>query len=254
MEENRSFWQRLWRRFRLSLVDEASLNEIWHTRISLMAFIIYATLMFVLTIVLISLLIVYTPVRNMLPGYSESIRRQLVEESLRIDSLGTDMEVQRQYLNMLRGVMAGEATTDTIQTLDSVQIIMREQLLEAKSQITEDFKAQYEEKERDNLQLFDVHETAPTVTFFAPVKGKNVTSVLDGTVIAIEREWQLTYTVMVQHSTYVSIYRHLTNVFKPLGTHVEAGENIGLVDKAENLQFELWQKGKSINPHDVIAY
>ena len=72
--------------------------------------------------------------------------------------------------------------------------------------------------------------------------------------IAVEQEWNLTYTMIVQHSTYLSIYRHLTKTFKPVGTHVEAGESIGIVTKEEDLDFELWQNGKSINPNDVIAY
>lgn len=122
-------------------------------------------LLFLLSLVLFSLVILYTPIRNYLPGYSENIRQQLVEESARVDSLGTSLELQRQYLNVIKQVMAGEVQSDTVQSLDSMQIIMREQLLEAKSEATAEFIAQYEAKEKDYLQLFDIANTTPTVSF-----------------------------------------------------------------------------------------
>ena len=81
-EDRKTFWQKLRFKYRLSLVDEDSLTESWHTKMSLMRFIVYFILIFLGLIALFSVLILYTPLRNTLPGYSESIRRQLVEESI----------------------------------------------------------------------------------------------------------------------------------------------------------------------------
>ena len=243
-EDRKTFWQKLRFKYRLSLVDEDSLTESWHTKMSLMRFIVYFILIFLGLIALFSVLILYTPLRKTLPGYSESIRRQLVEESIKVDSLGTDLEIQRQYLEVLRGVLAGETSKDTIQTLDSMQIILREQLLEAKSEITEDFLRQYEQKEKDYLQLFDVQQTTPVVSFFPPQTGQTVTAVLDGVIIVVDREIDNTYTLVLQHSTYVTIYKNVSKSFKAVGAHVQAGEAIGLIDKGAELSFELWQNGK----------
>lgn len=232
--------------------------------------------MFLLTLGLFSLVILYTPIRNYLPGYSENIRQQLVTESARVDSIQTSLDMQRQYLGVIKQVVAGEVQSDTVQSLDSMQLIMREQLLEAKSEATAEFIAQYEEKEKDNLQLFDVQSTTPMLTFFRPAHGvviepfsmedrhygvavqtpkhENITSVLAGTVVFANYEIGNTYTVMVQHATYLSIYRQVEKVLKPVGSNVQAGESIAIAADEKPLWFELWQNGKAVNPEEVIAF
>ena len=156
-----SLWQRLRYKYRISVLNEDTLAEKMHIRLNGWSAIVLMTLLFVLTMLLFSLVILYTPVKNYLPGYSEDIRQRLMVESVRIDSLGTSLELQRQYLDVIKQVVAGEVHTDTVQSLDSMQIIMREQLLEAKSEATAEFIAQYETKEKDNLQLFDIAQTVP---------------------------------------------------------------------------------------------
>jgi hypothetical protein len=94
-------------------------------------------------------LIVYTPIRNILPGYSESIRQQLVQESARVDSLQASLTLQRQYLDVIKQLTAGDIQSDSVQPLDSIQIVQGIQLLETRDAATEEFLAQYEQKERD---------------------------------------------------------------------------------------------------------
>ena len=257
-------------------MNEDTFTEIWHTRLSRMSVFVILVLLFVFTLGLYSFLIFYTPIRNVLPGYSESIRQRLIDESKRVDSLGTELELQTRYLSVVRDVVAGEVKSDTVQSLDSMQIIMRERLLDAKSEATAEFMAQYEEKERDNLQLFDVHQTAPSITFFRPVHGvvvtaydaenrqygveiqtpknENVTSVLAGTIIHVDYGLNNTYSVFIQHQTYLSIYGNVDKVLKQVGESVQAGETVGLVSENYPLYFELWQSGKNINPEDVIVF
>ena len=149
-----SLWQRLREKYRISVLDEHTLTEHWHLHLNGWGAIVVVATLFLLSLALFSLVILYTPIRNYLPGYSENIRQQLITESARVDSLGTSLELQRQYLEIIKQVVAGEAHTDTVQSLDSMQIIMREQLLEAKQAATEEFIAQYEAMGKDNMQLF----------------------------------------------------------------------------------------------------
>lgn len=276
-EENKkiSFWQRMRHKYRISVLNEQTLAEHVHIRLSGWGAIVVTALLFLLALILFSLVILYTPVRNYLPGYSENIRQQLITESARVDSIGTSLEMQRQYLNIIKQVVAGEVQSDTVQSLDSMQIIMREQLLEAKSEATAEFIAQYEAKEKDNLQLFTVTNVAPILSFFRPAHGaivrnyslkenylgvsiqtaerENVTAVLAGTVVYVNYEIDNTYTIMLQHANYLSVYRHMTKVLKIAGDRVQAGETIAIVGK-QPLYFELWQDGQPINPEDVIAF
>ena len=270
-----SLWKRMRERYRISVLDEDTLTDHLHIRLSGWGAIVLTAMLFVLTLVLFSLVILYTPVKNYLPGYSEDIRQQLIAETARVDSIGTSLELQRQYLNIIKQVVAGEVHTDTVQSLDSMYIITREQLLEAKNEATAEFIAQYEAKEKDNLQLFYVTNTTPVLSFFLPAHGvilqrfserenrygvliqtpenENVTSVLAGTVVHVNYEIGNTYTMMVQHSNYLSVYRNMHRVLKRVGDAVRVGESIAIVGE-QPLWFELWLDGKPINPEEVIAF
>lgn len=270
-----SFWKRLRNKYRISVINEETLAERWYLHLSAWGAIVVTALLFLLTLVLFSLVILYTPVKNYLPGYSEEIRQQLIEESVKVDSIGESLELQRQYLNIIKQVVAGEVHSDTIQSLDSMQIIMREQLLEAKNQATEEFIAQYEDKEKDYLQLFDIANTTPVLSFFRPAHGviveqfdekqkqysitlqtparANVTAILAGTIVYLNYELTDTYTLILQHDNYISIYKGISKMIKQVGDHVQAGESIAMLENSP-LQFELWQNGKPINPEEVIAF
>jgi biotin carboxyl carrier protein len=268
-------WERFGEKYRISVFDEKTLTEYLHVRLNGWIVVIVLAVMFLFTIGLFSLMILYTPMKNYLPGYSEDIRQGLIKESARIDSLGTSLQLQRQYLDVIKQVVAGEVHTDTMQTLDSMQIIMREELLDAKSQVTEDFIAQFEAKEKDNMQLFNIATTVPVLSFFRPAHGvivqsfseqdkqygvavktlnnENVTSVLTGTIVYINYEIGNTYSVMIQHDSYLSVYRGVEKVLKQVGQVVKAGESIAIMGEKQ-LWFELWQNGKPINPEEVIAF
>ena len=112
-----SLWKRMRERYRISVLDEETLTDHLHIRLSGWGAIVLTAMLFVLTLVLFSLVILYTPVKNYLPGYSEDIRQQLIAETARVDSIGTSLELQRQYLNIIKQVVAGEVHTDTVQSL-----------------------------------------------------------------------------------------------------------------------------------------
>ena len=107
------------------MLDDLTLREVFHFRVSLLGAISVITLSILALIVLLSVLIVYTPIRNILPGYSESLRQQLIQESARVDSLQTSLTVQRQYLDVIKQVTAGEFSTDSVQSLDSLERVER---------------------------------------------------------------------------------------------------------------------------------
>jgi murein DD-endopeptidase MepM/ murein hydrolase activator NlpD len=278
-EDNKkiSIWQRLREKYRISVLDEHTLTEHWYLHLNGWGAIVVVAMLFLLALALFSLVILYTPIKHYLPGYSEDIRQELLIESARVDSLGTSLELQRQYLNIIKQVVAGEAHTDTVQSLDSMQIIMREQLLEAKNEATAEYIAQYEAMGKDNMQLFSGNRAtnAPTMAFFTPVHGsvisqfslqekrygitiqtlenKNVNAVLNGTVIYLNHEINDVYTVIIKHTNYLSIYRGLKKSLKNPGQVVQTGECIGLTaDK--NIEFELWKDEQAVDPEQLIVF
>ena len=264
-------------KYRLAMLDDITLREVFHFRVSLLGAISMITLSIIALIVLLSVLIVYTPLRNILPGYSASLRQQLVQESARVDSLQADLTLQRQYLDVIKQLTAGDIETDSVQSLDSLQRVERAQILEQqRNEVTEVFLAQYEQKEHDRLLLYDNTTTKTVPQLYRPVRGvimqsaepeerqyavwvktarnENVLSILRGNVVLAERAEDNTYTIVVQHTPYMSVYRHLAKPLKMQGMQVEAGDAIGVTDGEKELVFEIWEAGRFVNPEEVIAW
>ena len=102
------------------------------------------------------------------------------------------------------------------------------------------------------LQSFSEKKQRYNVLIQTP-ENENVTAVLAGTVMYVNYEIGNTYSVMVQHQNYLSVYRNITKVLKKVGDAVEAGETIAIMGN-QPLDFELWQAGTAINPEEVIAF
>ena len=82
-----TLWQRLRDKYRIVVLNEKTLGETLHMRLSLLNLILLFSAMTLITLVLFGLLIWFTPLRNYLPGNTQSIREQLVEQNARMDSL-----------------------------------------------------------------------------------------------------------------------------------------------------------------------
>lgn len=264
------------RKYRFAMLDDLTLREVFHFRVSLLGAVSVITISILALIVLLSVLIVYTPIRNILPGYSASLRQQLIQESARVDSLQNDLTLQRQYLDVIKQVTAGDIKSDSVQSLDSLQRVERAQIAEQRSEATDAFLAQYEQKERDRLLMFDAAAGRSIKQLYRPVRGaivqsarpdlhiygttlrtaknENVMAVMRGTITLVERLADNTFTIVLQDNQYVSVYRHVTKALKTQGAAVETGESIGLMDGETELVIEFWDAGKFVNPEEVIVW
>lgn len=258
------------------MLEDSTLREVFHIRVSGWGALSVIFLAFILLMVVLSLLIVYTPIRNVLPGYSESLRQQIIVESARVDSLQASLAVQRQYLDIIKQLAVGEVPTDSVQRLDSLQLVQGTQILEQRNEVTETFLAQYEQKERDRLMLFDNSINRNVRQLYRPVRGvvvrsaqpdlrlysisvktaknENVQATMRGKIVLAERMADNTFTIMLQNSQFVTIYRHVPKVLKHQGAQVERGESLGLMDGEHELELELWDSGTFVNPEEVIVW
>ena len=263
-------------KYRLALLEDRTLREVFHFRVSTLGAISVLTLTLVALIVLLSVLIVYTPIRNVLPGYSESIRQQLIVESARIDSMQTSLTIQRQYLDVIKQLTAGDIQSDSVQSLDSLERVERARILEQHNAATDAFIAQYEEREHERLLLFENSTNRNVRQLYRPVRGaimqparpdlheygtvirtaknENVLAVARGTVVSTARMADNTYSVVLQSGAYTVIYGHVAKVLKTQGTAVEAGEAVAMMDGEHDLVFELWEAGKFVNFQEVIVW
>ena len=256
------------------MLDDVTLREVFHVRASWLGAVSVITITLLALIILLSILIVYTPIRNILPGYNESLRQQLIQESARVDSLQTSLTVQRQYLEVIKQLTAGDIQSDSVQSLDSLQRVERARIAEQRSEATEAFIAQYEQKERDRLLLFDNSALRSVQQFYRPVRGgimlsarpdlrqfatfirtaknENVLAIMRGNIV--QRAEDNTFTIVLQHAPYVVVYRRVMKTLKGTGAAVEAGEAIGVMEGAKELELEIWNAGQFVNPEEVIVW
>lgn len=275
-QQQKGFWQRIRHKYRIAVLDEGTLNERWHIRLSGLGTLSVLFLLFLLTLAVFSLLIVYTPIRTILPGYSEDIRRQLIVESARVDSIETRSSYSVSILMSSSKSLPAKYNPTPYNTSIRYKSLHERRFFRRQKTMHSQSLWRNTKRRRKTISLFDIQQNQPIISLFRPVRGavlthsqpehgqyavllrttdhENVCSVLSGTLIYASHELDNTHTVVVQHQDYVSIYRGVESVLKQIGSAVQSGETIALMGTEGTLSFELWRNGQSINPEEVIAF
>ena len=280
--KRKAFWKNFKFKYKLTITNENTLEEVIGIHVSKLNGV--SVLLFAITIIfLISATIIsFTPLRNYLPGYMNSeVREQVVMNALRADSLQEALNRQSLYIMNIQDIFRGEVRTDTIQSIDSLTATRAEDLLERSKQ-EEEFRKQYEEKERYNLTATNYNLTSGLI-FHRPTRGmissdydtnkkhfgvdiaaspnESVLATLDGTVILSTYTAETGYVIQIQHGqNMVSVYKHCGSLLKKEGDTVKAGEAIALVGNTgknttgPHLHFELWNKGRALDPSKYIVF
>ncbi|MDO9152847.1 MAG: M23 family metallopeptidase [Paludibacter sp.] len=280
----KSIFQKLRFQYRVSVLNENTLEESWYIRLSRLNVIFFTSALGLFTFIVITVLIFTTPIRYYLPGYGDSGNRgSIIHESMKTDSLFSQIELQSGYLDVIKGVISGNLKADSIHKLDSVSLKQQAELMLEKSKAEKEFIKKYESEEKYNLSTIAAKPNENMYVFFRPTKGvissmfnmtekqfgiymitspnETVVSVLSGTVVYTAFTFDYGWVIQVQHeNNFISIYRNNTRLLKKTGDNVKAGEGIAITGEgADNktgvqFYFELWQQGKPVNPEDVIIF
>lgn len=279
--------KKLKNKYRLIIYNDKSYEEVWSVRLSRLNVLSIVVLLSIFLIVLTTIIIAFTPLRQYVPGYpNDELRKNLMLNYIKIDSLEKELTYRDNYLSNIKDIIEGreprilEPRKDTVVNLSEVNF----------KNSSEDsiFRAQVEEEEKYNIgkvtanagsDFFDLYK----LHFFPPVKGmisdrfnlaeghfgtdivananSSVCSVLDGTVIASSWTFETGYIVQVQHQNdLISVYKHNAQLLKKEGQIVKLGEpiaiygNTGELSTGPHLHFELWHKGKPLNPELFISF
>ena len=74
-----------------------------------------------LLIAFTAFIIIKTPIRNYLPGYLDvEVRKEIMQNALRADSLERMIQIQSLYLNNVAGILSGTMPIDSIREIDSL--------------------------------------------------------------------------------------------------------------------------------------
>jgi len=279
-----AFWKKMRFKYKLSFLNENTLEEVFTLRLSRLSSLMTLVVFVIFLITLTSIVIIKTPIRNYLPGYLDSeIRQAIIDNALVTDSLQQQLLIQSKYLSNVNAILRGDMKVDEIRKTDSIATNSKINL--EKSKQTAEFIRSYEEEERYNLNAATQNSQAQPdkVFLYKPVKGiissafnirekhygidiatkpkESVLATMKGMVIYAGFDANFGYVIHVQHlNGFVSVYKHNALLLKKEGEEVNSGEvialagNTGSLSTGYHLHFELWHKGKAIDPCDYINF
>lgn len=154
------FMQKMRFKYRISIVNENTLEETWYTKLSRFSVVLFVTGFFLFTFILLTLVIFATPLRHYLPGYADSGNRTtIIQQSMRADSLSRQVNLMNAYLEVLKENIEGTHNPDTSVLNDTTALKERATVLMEKSKREEEFVKAYEETEKYNLGTINPTET-----------------------------------------------------------------------------------------------
>ncbi len=278
------FLKRLRFKYNLIILNERTLEEVFHIHISRLSIISIVGIFSIISFALITLLVFFTPIKHMIPGFEDSVTRdQVTSEMLRIDSITTKMEYSDRQLNSIKHIIAGTIPFDSTLTADSLANTKWDTTILKIGSAEKDFRNEYEKENTYNANSSSITPTKPTITLARPVRGtvtssfapnvdiygisllaqpnEPVLATLEGDIITTDFDANSGYSIIMQHKNgYISIYNNTGRLLRTKGDHVLAGEAIAFVgDPAlENnnpqIVFELWLNGTAVNPEDYIVF
>ena len=283
-KEKVRLWDRLKYKYKLSVINETSYEEVFNFRLSQLHVLTTLSVLAVILVVLTILLIAFTDLREFIPGYPDGNMRQMIaQNALRVDSLENELLKRDRFFKSIRLVLNGGDTTSLERSREDTARYRNDTIRFQISEQENEFRAAIEERERFNLSLGMKEQNHDYYHFFPPVEGivtqsfdekkrhygtdivakanAKVAAVLDGVVIFTDWTVKTGYVIQVQHTNdLISVYKHNSILLKKQGDYVRAGEVLGVVgntgeeSSGPHLHFELWRAGNPLNPENFIKF
>lgn len=285
-KEKSRFIHRLRNKYRLLVINETTFDERLSFRLSPLNVISTLGLILFLISSLTVLIIIYTPLKEWIPGYpNDEIRKQSYHASTMADSLSVVVNQYRRYNQNLILILSGEVPVDSF-LLDSGREYSYENISFSRSSEDSVLRERFDSEEQYNIVLnprINTKRIKETLLFFPPIRGqisgkfdpdvghlgidltadKNepILATLDGTVILATWSSEEGYIIQVMHKdNLISVYKHNSVLLHEVGDEVTAGEviaiigNTGELSTGPHLHFELWYEGKALNPVEFITF
>lgn len=291
-EANTRWYHKLRAKYRLIILNEDSFEEKVSFRLSRLNVFIVTGALAIILIFLTIYLIAFTPLREYIPGYSDTgIQRDLYELQLRADSIETALMQKDLFIVNMRKLISGEAVDSVYNPLpasDSATRANYARISLSKSKEDSILRADYERENLYNIRTSDNSKDSrkaslSTISFFTPVKGvitsrfdasKNhygidivsgqneaVKAAFDGVVFFSEWTSETGNVIAVQHpGNIVTVYKHCAVLLRKQGAFVRAGESIAIVGDSgslttgPHLHFELWINSAPVDPELYMTF
>lgn len=274
-------------RYQLIIRNEENFAEKTSLGFTYSKIILFSVILFAVTLV-ISLFLIKTVLAKWFdPRHAQlEANKQLYELALKVDSLALEVDRKDQFIANFRRVLSG----DTSNFIDPAEILKGESRpLTKPANLRLDprdstFRKDFEKSDLSLISLTNVkYRELQETFFFPPLTGfvsdkydvrnghlgtdivaktnEPVKCIADGTVVFSSWTQDSGYVIMIQHKgNLISVYKHNAELYKKVGTFVNAGEIISIVGNSgemtdgPHLHFELWYNGNSLNPEEFVTF
>jgi len=282
-KKDKKLAKKLLHKYRLVVLNEDTFEEKFAFKLTRLNVFVTTGLSILILIILTSLLIAFTPLREYIPGYSSAkLKRQATQLLLKTDSLQQVIHQKNQYFNSIRKILNGEIE---VEDFESDSLITDSETIPAvdfnPSRADSLLRQEVEQEDKYNVINAEIDKT--DFKLFPPVKGeiteaynveskhfavdivtaKNtpVKATAEGTVIFSEWTSETGYVIIIEHKYgLISVYKHNSSLIKEQGELVKKGEVIAMVGSTgelttgPHLHFELWSNGRPVNPTDFLEF
>jgi len=281
--KKRKLKDKLLDKYRLVILNDNTFEEKLSLNLTRLNVFVFVGFSAIALIVLTSILIAFTPLREYIPGYSSTaLKKKAHDLAKKTDSLTLAITIQEKQLNSIRKILTGDVMPSEKEE-SSKKVAVNTSKFEPIPASKEDSLLRAQVEQEDKYNILDTEKQKANFVLFPPVKGeisnnfdvKNkhfavdvvvaentpVKSVADGTVVFSEWTVQTGNVIIIEHSNHlISVYKHNAILNKQQGDLVKAGEvialsgNTGELTNGPHLHFELWGDGYPLNPTDFINF
>ncbi|HQW41205.1 MAG TPA: M23 family metallopeptidase [Flavobacteriales bacterium] len=278
--------RKLKNKYRLLLINDSTFEERFSMRLNRLNVLLLAIGAFTAYGAFVTAVIVFTPLKRYIPGYSDQeTKRNAYLGLLKADSLELQVAARDLYVENLRMVLSGELKADSANLFaplaakpDAADLepSRADSLLRARIAKEEAYSLNEGRATSDRRELAGIF-------FFPPLRGI-VTSAFDrrqdhfgidivtkanaavkaclaGTVTLAAWTTDAGHVLAIQHGNdLLSLYKHNSVLLKKVGDKVKAGEAIAIVGNSgelttgPHLHFELWLNGEPVDPQGYMVF
>jgi len=278
--------------YRLVVMNDETFQEVGSYRLSLLNVYVFLSTIVVLVALAVGALIFFTPVKRYVPGYGDvGDAREMMRLNRQVEEMEKELVAFRTYSDNVRRMLTGDVITEKdIPRLKPSDIAADSAAAPPPEMPAVDQELRREvalgdlgtaarEPRTSNFSPRDV--PLEQMFFSPPIKGRisagfdpdkkhwgtdvvapqntAIKSVMDGYVFFSDWTLETGNTIGIQHvNNVITFYKHNSALLKKTGSFVKAGEAIAIIGNTgtktdgPHLHFELWHKGKPINPVDYI--
>jgi len=276
--------KKLLHKYRLVVLNEDTFEERFAVKLTRLNVFFLTSLAAIILVTLTTLLIVFTPLREYIPGYSSAaLQKQALQLDTKTDSLMKTINMNDAYINSLKRVLRGEVSTVVINKDSIFKAAQVDTDILELNRSKADSLLREKVRNEDKYNLFETASTVKDFVFFPPVNGSisskfdlnekhfavdivipintPVKATSDGRVLFASWTSDAGYVIIIDHGDeLISVYKHNSSLTKSQGDFVKAREVIaisgasGELSTGPHLHFELWSNGIPLNPTNFIDF